>query len=185
MAYLTKEQRSRLLKILGGLAITGVAVFLLVFFAKVMQHKKAAAETPAPVTWNVELTIPPTVNREAEAALVLETRRAVMNDQLKQWYDEWNVVYFDGQLPTNVRIASSPIVEDMDEALGETFHSDEPGNIIILIDEKYLSSSKIFRMILLHEMVHVELGPDSWDHGKEFTAEIHRLILAGAYDNIL
>jgi hypothetical protein len=96
---------------------------------------------------------------------------------LKGVFDKYNRLYFDGKLKVSaVRFARLRVC-------GETTFFDN-ADPVIEIDRTLLGRGRFVRMILLHEMAHVELGPDV-GHGRKFVRRLHRLVRQGAYDGLL
>lgn len=94
--------------------------------------------------------------------------------QLKRWFRRYNRRYFDGTLPSDVRISYCWVTK----AHGNC-SLDPDGKFHIRINPDSTGTREGRRFTLLHEMVHVKLWPVC-THGKAFDAEMLRLAKAGA-----
>ena|ERR1700744_668168 len=97
--------------------------------------------------------------------------------QLRRWYREYNQKWFSGELPEDTDVLYAPIEGTHGDALG---HADQS---VIRINPACAIDSRIIRMTLLHEMVHVALWPYN-THGARFEAEMLRLAAAGAFKGL-
>ena len=80
-------------------------------------------------------------------------------------------------LPENVNVVFVPA-----DCYGEVW-LDEENVWTIRIDPKYAIDSRIWRLTLLHEMVHIEVYPYK-GHGKKFQQGMLRLAQVGAFKNL-
>jgi len=99
-------------------------------------------------------------------------------------YRKINERFFDGRLPTvSVRYSDDLIEEHADGIY--TLDGE------ILIASYLRVSYGLTQIVLIHEMVHVELGdtyrgyPGDGGHGMRFQARLVELFNAGVYDNLL
>jgi hypothetical protein len=108
---------------------------------------------------------------------------------LTYFYERANRDYFDNSLPHNVTLTyGTPIVK---ESMASTDH--RPDGFHIIIDPIYKCDAnaptgcitKVTSMLILHESIHVELYPEKDSHGTEWRKERRRLIVAGAFDELL
>lgn len=99
--------------------------------------------------------------------------------QLKRWYRDYNRRYFDDSLPHDLIVLWEPC-DDADALtyiLGNT-----PTRIAI--DPSYSRSPRAARILLLHEMVHVEVIDPM--HGQRFRRRLKHLIHhQKAFDRLL
>lgn len=100
----------------------------------------------------------------------------VSKNQLRWWYGRYNNLYFGGKLQ-KIRFGFN----SRNTELGSVLHSNPP---ILFINNKLRWSRTLSKTTLLHEMIHVKLGHGP-GHNKEFRKELRRLILKGAFDNLL
>lgn len=98
--------------------------------------------------------------------------------KLRRWYLIYRQKYFP-ELPEDTQVyyhtAESPDWGSVTEF---------GGKFTIFIDPVCMHVVPFVRQVLLHEMAHVKLWPDT-SHGKRFKNEKARLFAAGAYDNLL
>lgn len=100
--------------------------------------------------------------------------------QLAAWYATYNERYFSGRLPKNTVVRWN----FLEDKYGET----EPpadGRFVILLDISRNRESIMARITLLHEMCHVATYDKGFDHGLAWRAEIHRLMMEGAFDDLI
>jgi hypothetical protein len=107
--------------------------------------------------------------------------------RLQKWYQKYNRLYFDNQLPAGVLVGWD---EDEPEAAhihGVVFNKKDDGvdmtvACIRLNPNKHVGSIDA-RQSLLHELCHLKLLP--WPHhGKRFNNEMRRLAMLGALDDL-
>jgi hypothetical protein len=114
------------------------------------------------------------------------------NAKLKRAYLRYNDKYFNGQLPTTTIVRYADGREDYDYAesrhkrrkYGAWLYRENPQVITI---GKWLRNQGLWYDIyttLLHEMNHQFLGPRV-DHGSKFKEGMRRLVLLGAFDDLL
>ena len=105
---------------------------------------------------------------------------------LKRLYREYNRKYFGGSLP-KIWLIFGQAREWRASKLGKTtcaatfFEDGKPIGIAVRYYKH--KSTNYFKADLLHEMAHVA-NPRA-NHGRAFKREMRRLMMAGAFDNIL
>jgi hypothetical protein len=99
------------------------------------------------------------------------------NRLLRCWFTSYNRRYFGGRLPAQTRIYFAPA----DLCLGNAYGGDDPR---IELDPACLICADIAKLILLHEMVHLERYPLIC-HGAGFDARMQELAAAGAMKGLL
>lgn len=97
--------------------------------------------------------------------MILSKRR------LRRWFRHYNRAYFGGRLPRNAELSWTPIEQCWGQCCGEPPE--------IQLSPACGVDSRLARMTLLHEMVHLSLYP-YLAHGPRFEAEMQRLAIAGA-----
>lgn len=97
--------------------------------------------------------------------MILSQRR------LRRWFRQYNRRYFGGYLPRDAKLSWTPIEQCWGQSYGEP--------PTIEISPACGVDSRLARMTLLHEMVHLSLYPYR-AHGPKFEAEMRRLAQAGA-----
>ena len=100
----------------------------------------------------------------------------------EEFYDIFNELYFGNKLPT-VRVGFFTKKDDTSYGFtlrvkGARFPS------YICLNPYFTEWGKTLRATLLHEMVHVKLM-NRGGHGPKFKKEMRRLILIGAFDDLL
>lgn len=104
----------------------------------------------------------------------------ISDRRLKHWYDKYNKQWFEGILPNHTVLYWEPLVED-----GVTcpVYEVDHGQFLIKIDPSLKGVPSYFKIILLHEMVHLSLWPKHprSQHGKLFQQEMKRLANEGAF----
>ena len=97
------------------------------------------------------------------------------------FYDDMNKKYFKHQLP----LVFVGFYYDRDDSYGATLrlHGAKYCSHIML-NPKFKEWVKATKITLLHEMCHVKLH-NKGGHGPKFKKELRRLILAGAFDDLL
>lgn len=111
------------------------------------------------------------------------------NSRLQHWYDKYNKLYFDGELPEcqvgwsdqleGCHLAGQSI-QYIDEDSGHEHH-------VIAISSKIAEIDFAFvQMVLLHECAHIKLIKSCGyaKHGKKFEEEMLRLAMRGAMKGI-
>lgn len=109
---------------------------------------------------------------------------------LQEAFDYFNTKYFNDRLfdveviwSKNTRLQSHG--ETLSGYCKEPYSTFQPQKIVI--SKKHKQSTWIWKLVLLHEMVHLDLfirGIHDDEHGPEFNNEMLRLAKAGALDNI-
>jgi len=107
-------------------------------------------------------------------------KEAATEQDLANWANNYQRKYFRGPEPT-ISIRINPGGSE-----GGCF---KPKQQVVSIPHALTAFEKSCRIVLLHEMVHVNLASENGDpdpnHGLRFKSEIKRLIAQGAYDNLL
>jgi hypothetical protein len=105
--------------------------------------------------------------------------------QLRAEYDANNDEYFGGKLPKDVIIDWSEYNPDFEAA---TSYNSNQQKFMIKFNEKYVTSAHYTRLLLLHELCHVE----TWErdksesgHGSPWRACMARIDMDGAFRHIL
>jgi hypothetical protein len=103
----------------------------------------------------------------------------IANKDLIKIFNHLNKKYFDEQLHADVKFG---IIEDDGETI---VYKNLQQVIVIHSDFKYHPDIAAF--VLLHEMIHANLNRTNYKggHGMRFQAEKVRLIMEGAYDELL
>lgn len=100
----------------------------------------------------------------------------------QDFYDWANQKYFKYQLP---HVAVGFYKERNMDYYGCSFTPIKAKFVHTVVLNPYFKDwSKVNRITLLHEMVHVKLN-GRHGHGPKFKKELRRLILAGAFDDLL
>lgn len=94
---------------------------------------------------------------------------------LKRAFNLYNRKYFNNELPVDTSVIWCPLHKENGTCT--------PSLKEIRICTTLMSSPKLMRIILLHEMIH--LKSPRLTHGKGFKAEKDRLYTLGAYDDLL
>lgn len=104
------------------------------------------------------------------------------NNMLYRWFCKYNRQYFGGELPADVQVYWEPNIPN--DASGETCPVFEVAadKFKITLDPAIQALPKYWKMILLHEMIHVKLWRTNprHQHGKLFEDEKARLVGLGA-----
>ena len=105
---------------------------------------------------------------------------------LTRFYEAYNTLYFNGKLP-KLKIGYGRVEP---RTYGVTAFDVKTRRAICITISQTLHNQgwQCTELVtLLHEMVHVEMGPVSIKegHGKEFQRLKRRLIVAGAFDELL
>jgi hypothetical protein len=107
---------------------------------------------------------------------------------LERWYRDYNRKYFSAALPETgaVRMWHAPLRKECGASrYGCVWGFECDAEQWDLHLDDWLKEHEPFAKIcLLHEMVHIKLWPFRF-HGKKFNAEIERLVLSGAYRDLL
>lgn len=104
--------------------------------------------------------------------------------QLKHWYSKFNRLYFNGSLPDHTVLYWEPPSAAWGSAC-PVFEVDY-GQFYIKIDPSIRSITDYWKMILLHEMVHIKLWTKhpKHNHGKLFQAEMLRIANMGGFKRL-
>ena len=101
--------------------------------------------------------------------------------EIKDWYGEYNTMFFRGKLPKNIIIQRST---DPDFLARTTKIGDK---FVITFSDSYKLGEILTELILLHEMCHVE----TWDeavigrHGPKWRVCMLKLKMQGAFDELI
>lgn len=106
--------------------------------------------------------------------------------QLKRYFNHYNRKHFNSELPTDTVLVWEPTTNDR---TAETEKLPD-GKFKIRLCPSISGLPKHAKVDLLHEMAHVKRGLNGstnafQSHGKAYKAELRRLMLAGAYDELL
>ncbi len=101
-----------------------------------------------------------------------------MSERLKRAYRKYNYKYFDGQLP------NPPEVKILWAEMGNQLMGYQLEDEIVL-SRKYHRHDSLWRATLLHEMCHISTIDEKNEHGPKFRKELRRIIIAGAFDDLL
>jgi len=112
-----------------------------------------------------------------------ETPRLPFNvGELQDLYKTYNRTYWDGKLPANATVVWTGLNK---ERFGETT-TDGNGRFVIRLDVMKNRERNVAKTTILHEMCHVKTyGQDKTDHGPRWLAELHRIMLEGAFDDLV
>jgi hypothetical protein len=107
-------------------------------------------------------------------------RDPISADDLSSWASAYQKQLFPRFNPScQIKIA--------DDAGGQACF--DRSNKTLYIEKAVITSEKLSRILLLHEMIHINLIEENGDpdeaHGDRFQAEIDRLFEAGAYKKLL
>lgn len=91
----------------------------------------------------------------------------------------YNRTYWDGKLPATVVVWTG-----LENSYGETDLLPD-GRYIIRLDALKNRENNVARSTLLHEMCHVKTWGATPPHGLRWQAELHRIMLEGAFDDIV
>lgn len=109
------------------------------------------------------------------------TPLAYSDGELQGIFQTYNRMYWSGRLPATVVVWAG-----MEKSYGETDLLPD-GRYIIRLDILRNREGNVIRTTLLHEMCHVKTwGKDDKNpHGSIWLAELHRIMLEGAFDDIV
>lgn len=101
--------------------------------------------------------------------------------QLKHWYSKYNKLYFDGELPEHTVLSWEPPDATYGAAC-PVFEVDH-GQFYIKLNPSIKGFSAVWKMALIHEMVHLKLWNKhpKHQHGKVFQAEMLRIANMGGF----
>lgn len=115
----------------------------------------------------------------------LPTRDLEYSRELTYFYHEYNNEYFGGRL-VNLEVYFRKMPKSLRYVrYGYTAIPDKGDAEYIVINKELIHWYEIARIVLLHEMIHVRYPHIEPDHGKLFQKEKRRLIIAGAFDNLI
>ena len=104
------------------------------------------------------------------------------NSDLRSLYRQLNGRFFNDRCPKDLKVSFSVLRDD------DGICTDDD----IQISSKLKGHGTMVAIVLLHEMVHVELGYDGYVgypkdgmHAMRFQARLWELVKAGAYDGLL
>jgi len=101
--------------------------------------------------------------------------------EMQDIFDTYNREYWDGKLPKTVIVWTGLPKQRYGETEKQT-----DGSFIIRLDVIKNKEQNVAKTTLLHEMCHVKTyGKDKTDHGDRWHAELHRIMLEGAFDDIV
>jgi len=108
-------------------------------------------------------------------------REAATAQDLSNWANNYHKKYFAGWSEPSIQIQITDEAGEMGCFV--------PALKVIRLPDALTTFQKSCRIVLLHELVHVELytqcGDADSNHGERFKAQVKRLIGCGAYDNLL
>jgi SprT-like family len=100
--------------------------------------------------------------------------------EMQATFDTYNREYWDGKLPKTVVVWTG-----LTKRYGET-EKQADGSFLIRLDAVKNKEQNVAKTTLLHEMCHVKTyGQDKVDHGDRWHAELHRIMLEGAFDDLV
>jgi len=97
----------------------------------------------------------------------------------KAWYNSYNEIYFDNELPKDTIVK----YKILDKQMAVT-QSIDGKHFIIDLDPKYNLAARTAHTVLLHEMCHIETWNEKEEHGYQWIGCMKRLEKMNAYDNI-
>jgi hypothetical protein len=108
------------------------------------------------------------------------TSTAPMEKQLRRTYDLYNGLYFGGKLSDQILIYYGL-------AEGNTGQTRKSGSTFLIeINPRDNLTERQVDMTMLHEMCHVaSWGKDLREHGPSFMYQVRRIMLEGAFDDLL
>lgn len=109
--------------------------------------------------------------------MVLEISQNMRRPTLPEVFRRYNKKYFGNRL----KVSDVKFGKPSYNAHGETSYFDGT-DPLITVSRRFLNSGRLVRLILLHEMVHVD---GYFSHDARFKRQIRRLIRLGAYDDLL
>lgn len=106
---------------------------------------------------------------------------AYTTGEMQAIFDTYNRVYWDGKLPKTVIVWTGLPKQRFGETEKQT-----DGSFLIRLDAVKNKEQNVAKTTLLHEMCHVKTyGQDKTDHGDHWHAELHRIMLEGAFDDLV
>jgi hypothetical protein len=107
--------------------------------------------------------------------------------KLQRWYNRFNKLYFDGQLPLDVQVGFNELEGMYGTLAVNIWTSEEDGLehrvLQIHIDPDKHHGSEQLKLTLLHECCHVKLIPWRF-HGRRFQEEMKRLAGRDAFKEL-
>ena len=101
--------------------------------------------------------------------------------QLQDVWKYYNRAYWDGKLPANTVVVWAALGDDR---FGET--EQEPnGRFVIRLDPVKNHERNVAKTTILHENCHIVTYGEKPDHGPRWLAELHRIMLEGAFDDLV
>lgn len=105
--------------------------------------------------------------------------RKVDHATLQKVYEEYNDLYFGGELPDLTVKWSRKHTKDCDGLY--VYHPESA----IYLNSSLKKWDRVWRMVLLHECVHVEQRNDAvLDHGRKFQNRMKQLVRQGAFQDL-
>ena len=101
------------------------------------------------------------------------------NGELQDIFKFYNRTYWDGRLPTVLVVWTG-----LENRYGETDMLPD-GRYVIRLDATKNREGNVARTTILHEMCHVRTWGEDAQHGPRWRAELHRIMLEGAFDDIV
>ena len=99
------------------------------------------------------------------------------NALMEQFLD-YNVLYFDGQLPTDTIVKWS-------RSLAPDVVGDYDGDATIRLNHRLRKFRPVWKLTLLHEMAHLATHAEAEEHGPKWHKEMRRLYRIGAFEGLL
>lgn len=103
---------------------------------------------------------------------------------LKEWYEQYNELYFQKRLPTDTTF-------DLNLHDGNMAETTMPGWVMynISMDKHYVAAKRVGRLTLIHEMCHIDTWTESLDekvqHGAKWNACMLRIDMAEGFRYII
>ena len=117
--------------------------------------------------------------------LKIDFFKLVFSPEMTEHYDFYNKAHFKGRLPP-MRIYYGPLKEKTPFKYGVTAFTRRNRALYIVLNKKLKGLGKeVSCLVLLHEMLHVKLEGSDSGHGRLFHREKRRLLLAGAFDDLI
>lgn len=104
---------------------------------------------------------------------------------LRKLYRNYNTRFFDGALPEDTAVCWSGDIPNSLAGQTRRWVNGETGQsqFEIRLNPAIRDWSAYYKHVLLHEMAHVKLAPDT-RHGKRFNQEMLRLACMGAFHHL-
>ena len=113
-----------------------------------------------------------------------DLNKAVYSRDMTHWYHVYNRRYFKKQFLPNIEVYFGPLKAPKGKIKFGCTGMRGLDPIYIVLNKKLEKFGECFaHLILLHEMVHAYI-PRA-DHGPKFRKEIHRLAVAGAFNDLV